>query len=142
MSTWGIKDESDRDKIIKVIQSWRPPFTVKVSKGLPRTNDQNKLQRKWCLEAEADGQYTAEEYRGMCKLYIGVPIMRNEDDDFREKYDELIRDRFTIEQKLAFMMVPIDLAVTRIMNTKQKAKYLDQMYVYLTGTHNLRLTLP
>lgn len=104
-----------------------------------RSVEQNKLQRKWLKEAEAQGDMTAEEYRGYCKLHFGVAIAK-ENDDFAEKYDRLIKP-FTYEQKLELMMVPIDMPVTRIMNTKQNHKYLNKIYEYLTGI-GIALTQP
>lgn len=105
-----------------------------------RTIDQNKLQRKWCAEAAAQGDMTADEYRGQMKLHHGVPILRRDSDEFREKYDRLIRPRDYAE-KLELMQEPIDFQVTRLMTTRQKAEYLDSVYVDLTG-RGFRLTDP
>lgn len=102
-------------------------FTVSIAKGLPRSNEQNKLQRKWLLEAEEQGDQTAEEYRGYCKLHFGVPLLRMENELFREKYDRIIRPH-SYEVKLEMMMTPLDFPVTRLMTTKQKTRYLDMMY--------------
>lgn len=109
------------------------PLTVRIEKGVEkRSSQQNRLQRLWVNEAENQGDMSAEEYRGYCKLYFGVPILRNEDEEFREIYDSVIRP-LQYEQKLQLMMIPIDLPVTSRMNTKQKTKYLDQMYQHLKG---------
>lgn len=105
-----------------------------------RTVEQNKLQRKWMLEAQQQGDMTAEEYRGYCKLHFGVPIMRAENEEFRELYDRYVR-HLPYEAKMAFMMEPFDFAVTRDMDTNQKGRYLDQVYVYLTGL-GFKLTEP
>lgn len=105
-----------------------------------RTVEQNKLQRKWMLEAQQQGDMTAEEYRGYCKLHFGVPIMRAENEEFRELYDRFVR-HLSYEAKMAFMMEPFDFAVTRDMDTNQKTRYLDQVYVYLTGL-GFKLTEP
>jgi hypothetical protein len=39
------------------------------------------------------------------------------------------------------MMEPFDLPVTRIMTTEQKARYLDQTYMYW-GEKGIELTMP
>jgi hypothetical protein len=39
------------------------------------------------------------------------------------------------------MLEPFDFAVTRLMNTKQQAQYLNQIYVHFTGL-GMRLTEP
>jgi len=140
MTTWAIRSEQDRNNVIKVIEARQIPCTVIINKGAPRTIEQNKLQHKWLLEAEEQGDQTAEEYRGYCKLNFGVPILRNENELFREKYDRIIRP-LPYEVKLEIMMVPLDFPVTRLMTTKQKSKYLDQQYLFFTGL-GFQLTQP
>ena len=61
---------------------------------------------------------------GYCKLHHGVPILRNENDAFKQAYDQVIRP-LSYEDKLKTMMVPLDMPVTRIMTTDQKTRYLD-----------------
>jgi hypothetical protein len=104
------------------------PYTVDVTKGASRSKAQNKLQRVWCslIAAALSNGNTAEEVRGETKLRIGVPIMRIASDTFCEKYDRLIKP-LDYKVKLEFMMEPIDLPVTRIMNSTQKMEYLDGM---------------
>lgn len=140
MTTWAIKTEHDRSQIIKVINNRDIPCTVSITKGAPRSIEQNKLQRKWLLEAEEQGDMTSEEYRGWCKAHLGVPILLAENEEFAEKYTRLIRPML-YEDKIELMMSPMDFPVTRIMTTKQKSKYLDAMYNHFTGL-GFRLTEP
>lgn len=132
MTTWAVRSEQDREQVIKIINGRDLPCTVSIKKGAPRSIDQNKLQRKWLLEAEQQGDCTAEEYRGYCKLHFGVAIMKFESPEWAEKYDRIIRP-MPYEVKLEMMMEPFDFPVTRCMSTKGKKKYLDQMYDYFTG---------
>lgn len=105
-----------------------------------RTIEQNKLQRKWMLEAQQQGDMTAEEYRGYCKLHIGVPILLAESEEFAAKYAQYVKP-LPYETKMALMMEPFDFPVTRLMDTSQKGRYLDKCYVYLTGL-GFKLTEP
>lgn len=99
----------------------------------PRSCNQNRLQRLWLLEAaEQLHEYTPEEYRGYCKLHIGVPILLNEDGDFRAKYEAVIAP-LPYVTKMELMMLPYDFPVTRLMNTDQKRRYLDRVYQHFTG---------
>ena len=108
------------------------PYTVSITKGKRRSIEQNRLQRLWLNEAaEQLKEDTAEGYRAYCKLHFGVPIMRGENDEFREVYDRLIRPR-DYEEKIELMRVPMDLPVTRIMTTGQKKRYLDDMWHHFT----------
>lgn len=132
MTTWAVRSEEDRKRAIKAIEGRDMPCTVQITKGAPRSIEQNKLQRKWLLEAQEDGDQTAEEYRGYCKLHFGVPILRAESDIFMEAYDRIIKPH-TYEEKLEMMMLPLDFPVTRLMSTNQKKRYLDKVYIYFTG---------
>lgn len=106
------------------------PFTASVTKGKARSTEQNNLQRLWVGEIahQLPGTYeSAEHARGYCKLHIGVPILRNENEAFRLEYDRLIKP-LPYEVKLKLMMEPFDFGITRLMDTKQKTRYLDDMH--------------
>lgn len=96
-----------------------------------RSWKQNTLQRLWMREAaEQLHEYTAEEYRGFCKLHFGVPILL-EDEKFYEAYMSVV-EPLPYELKLKLMCVPLDFPVTRLMNRKQKVEYLDLVYAHFT----------
>ena len=84
---------------------------MSMTKGAPRSIEQNKLQRMWMNELEEQGDMRAEEYRGYCKLHFGIPILRAENEVFCEKYDRLIRP-LDYEVKIEYMMAPFDFPVT------------------------------
>lgn len=132
MVTRVIKSEQDLSLLIQYLKSRKRPYTVDVVKGKHRTSEQNKLQRLWIGEiAEQLGDQTREEVRGFCKLTMGVPILRAENTAFREKYDAIVRP-LPYETKLAIMMEPLDMPVTRIMTTDQKTRYLDAIDRHFT----------
>jgi hypothetical protein len=136
-----IKTEFDRDMLIKLLKQQKLPFSVTVTKGKRRSFEQNRLQRLWMNEiSEQLGDMTPEECRGYCKLTIGVPILRAENAAFCERYDSIVK-RLPYEQKLAVMMEPLDLPVTRMMTTDQKTRYLDGIYRHFTEK-GITLTLP
>ena len=140
MSSWAIRTEQDREQIIKLISGREMPCTVNITKGAPRSIEQNKLQRKWLLEAQEQGDQTAEEYRAYCKAYFGVPILMAELDGFKESFQR-ITHHLSYEEKLDLMAAPLDFPVTRLMSTKQKSAYLDKVYGYFTGL-GFQLTEP
>lgn len=141
MPTRFIETDRDRATFIRFVESHALPFSASVSRGGKRSVKQNKLQRLWLSEiAEQLGDQTPEEVRGYCKLTIGVPILRDENEDFRDKYDRIVRP-LPYPQKLAIMMEPLDLPVTRIMTTKQHASYLDGIYRHF-AEQGLALTDP
>lgn len=123
-----VETEYDRQLLIKFIAGKKLPFTSTLTDGKHRTTDQNKLQRLWVNEIAAQvGDQSPEEIRGYCKLHMGVPILRNENDAFRREYDLVVRP-LPYAVKLKLMMVPFDFGVTRIMTTKQKTLYLDHVH--------------
>lgn len=141
MTTRTIDAEQDRALLMQFIKRHAIPFTVDITKGRRRSVEQNKLQRLWLREvAEQMGDRTSEEVRGYCKLHIGVPILREENEAFREKYDAVVRP-LPYEAKLAIMMEPLDMPVTRLMTTGQKVRYLDNIYTFFTS-QGLVLTDP
>lgn len=141
MASRIIRDAGDLARLVTFLEGRKLPLTVTIAAGIKRTDEQNKLQRKWCGEiAEQMGDRTAEDVRGECKLRLGVPILRAENDAFAEKYDRLIKPR-TYEEKLELMMEPIDFPVTRIMTTRQKTQFLDAMHRYWSAK-GLILTTP
>ena len=137
--TNAIRTEYDKNMLIKRITNMQIPFSVSTAKGAPRSIESNRLQRMWLKEAAEQGDNTAEEYRGYCKLHFGVMIAK-EDDEYAEKYDRLIRP-MSYQAKLELMMVPMDFPVTRIFTTGQTTRYLNLIYAHLTSL-GIHLTEP
>lgn len=120
-----IETENDRVMAARLIEARAVPFTLSLTDGKHRTTAQNKLQRLWMNEiSQQRGDMTPEEARAYCKLTIGVPLLRADNEAFRIRYDEVVKP-LPYEQKMAIMMEPLDLPVTRLMTTKQKTDYLD-----------------
>jgi hypothetical protein len=128
MTTRFLETDQDRRMLIRFIEGQPLPLTVALTKGGRRSIRQNKLQRLWLNEiSEQLGDQTPEEVRGYCKLTIGVPILRAENETFRERYDAIVRP-LPYPQKLALMMEPLDFPITRLMTTKQATAYLDGVH--------------
>lgn len=129
-----VRSKSDLQKLMLWLNARSEfPFTIQLKRGEPtRTVAQNRLQWQWFNDAAAQGDQTASEYRAYCKLHFGVPILREENEDFRAQYDALVRP-LAYEHKLALMLEPIELPVTSLMNTKQKTRYLDAVWQHFTG---------
>ena len=128
MTTRFLETDHDRRMLIRFLETQPLPLTVSLSKGGVRTLKQNKLQRLWVGEiADQLGDQTPEDIRGYCKLTIGVPILRAENESFRERYDAVVKP-LPYEQKIALMMEPLDFPVTRLMTTKQHTAYLDGVH--------------
>lgn len=122
-----IKSEADKERLIRFLDQQELPVTVAIVKGGYRSNAQNRLQHLWVSEiAQQLEDRTVEEIRAYCKLHIGVPILREENRDFRDRYDEVFKP-IPYEVKLQLMGVPFDFPTTRLMTVAQKNKYLDHM---------------
>ncbi|MFG6591247.1 hypothetical protein [Sulfitobacter sp. 1A12157] len=133
MATRTVTNQQQLDSLIALLSERKQPFTVSITQGKKRSEDQNRTQRMWMLEAaEQLGTDTAEGFRGYAKLHFGIPILRAENEHFAAEYDAVIRP-LPYEQKLRLMMVPFDFGVTRQMTTKQKTQYLDAVAAHFRG---------
>lgn len=141
MATRSVETESQRDMLLTYIKSQKLPFTCEVVKGRRRSTEQNRLQFLWVNEIAAQlGDQTPEEVRAYCKLHLGVPILRAENELFRQAYDEVVRP-LPYEAKLKLMAAPFDFAVTRLMNSAQETKYLDAIQAF-AAERGIQLTQP
>lgn len=140
MSTRYVTNEQQRYAAVKYLQALKLPFTLEIVLGKRRSDEQNKLQRKWMMEIALGLGETPEYWRGYCKLHVGVPILRAENELFRDRYDTHVRP-LPYETKLALMQEPLDFPITRIMTSKQKSSYLDQVHKYF-AEQGVELTIP
>ena len=141
MTSFVCVNKMDIKDLCDILNKRELPITVNVVKGKDRTIEQNKLQRLWINEAVEQLQdETAEQKRGYCKLHFAVPILRNENDEFKKAYDEVIRP-LTYEQKIKCMMIPLDFPCTRLMTTGQHKRYLDDVHDYFSSL-GVKLTEP
>jgi len=91
-------------------------------KAKTRSKLQNAFSHAWYEEISlALPEDDALGWKCYCKLHHGVPILRAEDEEFREAYDGAIKG-LSYEQKLLVMRV---FPVTSRMTTKQLTKYAE-----------------
>jgi len=141
VTTQTIRSENDKYNLFDLINNMNPPLTVKITEGIDRSLEQNRLQQKWHTEAAQQlKDESAEDKRAYCKLRFGVPIRRANDETFQAIYDRTIRP-LTYEQKIECMKVPIDLPVTRDMKVKEMTEYLEAVYQHYTSL-GVKLTEP
>lgn len=137
----SIQSDYDRDMAAKLVANRPYPFTLTITDGKHRSTAQNRLQHMWMKEiSEQKGDITAAEARAYCKLTIGVPILREQNEAFRLRYDEILKP-LSYEQKLAIMSEPLNLPVTSLMNTKQLTEYLEGIIRHF-GQQGIVLTMP
>jgi len=127
MSTMYVNSEPLLSKLIGDLRElWREHkyLRVTIKTGKDRSLDQNAILHAWITQiANELREQTAAQIKAECKLVYGVPILRAEDEEFREFYDRAIK-WMTYEQKLdAMAFVP----VTSIMTVKQLSQFLTGM---------------
>lgn len=128
MVTRAVHTEHERQLLLRFLQGRKLPFTVEITGGRRRSAAQNRLQRLWIKEiTEQADDRTTEEVRADFKLRFGVPILRAENEQFRDVYDRIIRP-MPYEKKMELMMEPLDFPVTRLMTTDQTTRFLDAIY--------------
>ena len=136
-----IDSEFGRQSLVRFIENQDLPFTISIAKGGARTSRQNRLFHLWVGEIQSqNADENHEWWRGYCKLVIGVPILRHEDEAFRDAYDRSVKG-LPFEQKLRCMMEPIAMPVTSRMTTKQMTMFLNDMHRHF-AEQGIDLSIP
>jgi hypothetical protein len=107
----------------KAVVSAPDGWTVRISPP-PRSGAQNAATHVlYEMIAQAFPHDDAAGWKRYCKLHFGVPILRAEDPQFREVYDQSIK-LLPYETKLAVMAY---FPVTSIMDKDQIGRYIDAL---------------
>ncbi|MCT4369080.1 hypothetical protein CLG85_001480 [Yangia mangrovi] len=140
MPTKVIREPAHADALALLLGGRKLPITVTWAQGATRSSAQNRLARRWFTDVATQlGDRTHEEVRAECKLIIGVPILRAENEAFRLSYDRTMK-QLDYEEKLDAIKA-FDLPVTRLMTAKQMTEFMDQMQRHWTS-QGVRLTDP
>lgn len=133
-----IATEYDRAAFMQFLKGVKLPVTFQWQAGRDRSLDQNRLQFLWAREAaDQRGDMTADEVRQEWKLHHGVPILREEDEEFRAFYDVALKP-LPYAMKLAAMKL---VEVTSKMKVPQMVRYLDAVQ-RACAEQGIRLTDP
>lgn len=139
MVTRIIRHASEIAGLARLIGMKKLPVTVTITAGASRTSQQNRLAFQWFKDIASQlGDRSVEEVRAECKLIIGVPILREENEAFRVSYDRTFSG-LGYEEKLEAVRI-FDLPITRLMTTKQMGRFCDDMQRHWGGA--VRLTDP
>lgn len=126
MTTRSVKNADDLALLKVYLDGRKRPFTVDVTDGRDRSSEQNRLSHKWYKEIADQTGEAVEDVRARCKLEIGVPILRAENEPFRKTYDRLIRP-LDHSDKLDLIR-DTDMPVTRLMSVDQMTRYMDEVF--------------
>lgn len=141
MVTKVLKEASDIEGLSRFIAArGKFPMTITITQGAPRSDLQNRLAQRWFTDISRQlGDQSHDYVRAFCKLTIGIPILRAENEAFKAQYDRVLK-HLSYEEKLEAVRV-FDLPVTRLMSTKQMTQFMDEMQRYW-GEKSVRLTDP
>lgn len=103
---------------------WTGAHEVTIRPKNKRSVPQNNAGHGWYRTIAKELGGTEEDVKCECKLRFGIPILRADDEEFREWYDSLVKNRFSYEEKLELMR---RMPVTSLMNKQQKSWYLEQV---------------
>jgi hypothetical protein len=134
-----LTNADDVSRLCAVLTARKFPMTITIRDGRDRSREQNSLQWIWAQEVAEQFDAEPSEVQAEWKLMHGVPILRAQDDDFREKYDATFKP-LPYETKLRIIQL-MDWPVTRKMNSKQMTKYLDAVSKHC-AENGLYLTRP
>lgn len=119
-------DLSLQSVIGELRELYRQHRYVKVSAktGKARSLDQNAISHAWYEQLARElRDEDVLGWKSYCKLHHGVPILRAEDDEYRETYDAAIKG-LSYEKKLIAMR---HWPVTSLMTKPQLSKYLESV---------------
>jgi hypothetical protein len=135
-----IDNETQRTTVAVSIATKKLPFTIIMKDGRSRSLEQNRTQMMWCREVSKQTGDTPEEVRGYIKLTIGVPVLREASEKYREEYDAILKP-LNYEQKMRLMMEPLDYEVTRKMTVEQMNTFMDRVFKHY-AENGIALTQP
>jgi hypothetical protein len=126
MPTKVLREPTHVEALARLLADRKLPLTVSWAQGASRSSLQNRLAQRWFTDiAMQTGDRTHEDVRAECKLTIGVPILRAENEAFRLSYDRTMKG-LGYEDKIAAIKA-FDLPVTRLMTVKQMTGFMDEM---------------
>ena len=140
-----VRNDDERLKHMSYLATRSLPYTATEEDGekVKRSTPQNSLLHHYLTEVhQQKPQHSYEEYRGLCKLFFGVPILCEDDPEYAQVMQDEFYAKLSYEMQVKYMMKPIDVAVTREMNKGQMQRYLDAIYHHFTVNRGLRLTQP
>lgn len=104
--------------------------SVKITAGKSRSLDQNAISHTWYGQVARELREDDEAgVKAFCKLHFGVPILRDADDDFRAKYDAVVKPMAYADKLVLMEWFP----VTSLMTTAQLSNYLDKVQAHYQG---------
>ena len=140
MPTKVIREPAHVIALANLLAGCKLPITVTWTQGASRSHAQNRLAQRWFTDIATQlGDRTHEDVRAECKLTIGVPILRAENEAFRLSYDRIMK-HLPYEAKLEAVKA-FDLPVTRIMSSAQMTAFMDEMQRRWSA-QGIRLTDP
>jgi hypothetical protein len=125
MTSHTINSDTSLQNFIGLVRETYSNFKflrVSVKTGKDRSLPQNAITHAWYEQLARElREESALGWKCYCKLHHGVPILRAEDAEFRDTYDQVIKG-LRYEQKLVVMRV---WPVTSLMNKDQLSKYAE-----------------
>jgi hypothetical protein len=127
MTTYTINSDTSLQNFIGSVRETYSKFKfvrANIKTGKDRSLPQNAITHAWYEHLARElREESALGWKCYCKLHHGVPIMRAEDEEFRDAYDQVIKG-LRYEQKLVAMR---SWPVTSLMNKEQLSKYAEAM---------------
>lgn len=117
-------DESLQSYVGKLREAYQQHRFLRASykTGKARSLPQNNITHAWYEQIARElREDDALGWKSYCKLHHGVPLLRAEDDEYRDIYDGAIKG-LSYEQKLKVMRY---FPVTSLMNKEQLSKYAE-----------------
>ena len=141
MTTMTVNSETSLQSAIGMLREQYSRYKflrISTKTGQDRSLNQNAITHAWYEQLARElREDDALGWKAFSKLHFGVPILRAEDDEFREAYDSVIKPLSYEKKLLAMKMLP----VTSEMTKKQISAYAEAMQAHFIQ-QGVRLEFP
>jgi hypothetical protein len=135
-----IKGPVDAQRFLMIFDRIEKPFSLSWVSGEKRTSAQNRTIHKWYKEvADAAPDQTFYHVKAQCNMKFGVPILRRDDAEWCETFDDILRPLGYAKALEAIER--LDIPFTRRMTVSQLSEYMDAMQEHFAHL-GVRLTDP
>jgi hypothetical protein len=119
-----IQSPADLDAFIEFLSGLKLPVTVEWVQGRDRSGEQNRTMWLWASQASQQLGETPDEVQRRWKLHHGVPILREDSEEFRQFYDRALKPLSYTLKLEAMRFVP----VTSEMKVRQMVRFMDAIW--------------
>lgn len=121
-----VKNDAARAELIStLLLDTEFPFTASITKGVKRTDQQNRTIHLWFTEIARATHEDMMDVKAQCNMIYGRPILLRDDPEWAATFSAILHP---LPYATALQAVKVlDVPFTRRMKVKQLSEYMDAM---------------